>query len=250
MASPVGSGVDMVPGGEAMLDEKTAARKAAAATRGEDEESAPARLESPQDAVSLADRRHHTLEMSLGREIRQLRKQYGMTVIALAHQAGLSSGMLSKIENGLTSPSLATIQALASALNVSITALFRRHEQRRDATLVKAGQGLIIHRRGSLAGHEYRLLGHSIGKNVTMEPYLITLTDKSEVFPSFQHSGTELLYVLEGRIDYHHSGVTYELGPGDSLFFDGEAPHGPERLIQTPIRFICCIAHSEDEHEE
>lgn len=232
-----------------MLDEEITAKKPAPAATEIDDE-ASARRESPQSAVSLADRRHHTLEMSLGREIRQLRKKYGMTVIALANQAGLSSGMLSKIENGLTSPSLSTIQALASALNVSVTALFRRHEQRRDATMVKAGEGLIIHRRGSLAGHEYRLLGHSVGKNVTMEPYLITLTDKSEVFPSFQHSGTEFIYVLEGRIDYHHSGVTYELGPGDSLFFDGEAPHGPEKLIQTPIRFICCIAHGEDEPEE
>ena len=208
------------------------------------------RREIARSAVSLADRRHHTLEMSLGREIRRLRKKYGMTVIALASQAGLSSGMLSKIENGLTSPSLSTIQALAAALNVSVTALFRRHERRRDATMVKAGEGLIIHRRGSLAGHEYRLLGHSVGKNVTMEPYLITLTDKSEVFPSFQHSGMEFIYILEGRIDYHHSGVTYTLEPGDSLFFDGEAPHGPERLIETPIRFICCIAYGEDDEEE
>ncbi len=233
-----------------MLDEDIAPKKIASGAAAETNGVSAERPESPQSAVSLADRRHHTLEMSLGREIRQLRKKYGMTVIALANQAGLSSGMLSKIENGLTSPSLSTIQALASALNVSVTALFRRHEQRRDATMVKAGEGLIIHRRGSLAGHEYRLLGHSVGKHVTMEPYLITLTDQSEMFPSFQHSGTELIYILEGRIDYHHSGVTYELGPGDSLFFDGEAPHGPEKLIQTPIRFICCIAHGEDEHEE
>ena len=234
-----------------MLDDEVAPKKSAAGVpQARDTSAGAPRREAPQSAVSLADRRHHTLEMSIGREIRRLRKKYGMTVIALANQAGLSSGMLSKIENGLTSPSLSTIQALAAALNVSVTTLFRRHEQRRDATMVKAGEGLIIHRRGSLAGHEYRLLGHSVGKNVTMEPYLITLTDKSEVFPSFQHSGTELIYMLEGRIDYHHSGVTYELGPGDSLFFDGEAPHGPERLIETPIRFICCIAHGEDEPEE
>jgi transcriptional regulator with XRE-family HTH domain len=233
-----------------MLDDEITTKKLTASGAEPRERVGAPRRESRQSAVSLADRRHHTLEMSIGREIRRLRKKYGMTVIALANQAGLSSGMLSKIENGLTSPSLSTIQALAAALNVSVTTLFRRHEQRRDATMVKAGEGLIIHRRGSLAGHEYRLLGHSVGKNVTMEPYLITLTDKSEVFPSFQHSGTELIYILEGRIDYHHSGVTYELGPGDSLFFDGEAPHGPERLIQTPIRFICCIAHGEDESEE
>jgi transcriptional regulator with XRE-family HTH domain len=231
-----------------MLDDDTVSGKRLAARSAG---GTPAeRRESARSAVSLADGRYHTLEMSLGREIRRLRKKYGMTVIALASQAGLSSGMLSKIENGLTSPSLSTIQALAAALNVSVTTLFRRHERRRDATLVKAGEGLIIHRRGSLAGHEYRLLGHSVGKNVTMEPYLITLTDKSEVFPSFQHSGTEFTYILDGRIDYHHSGVTYSLGPGDSLFFDGEAPHGPERLIETPIRFICCISHGEDDEQD
>ena len=234
-----------------MLDDNVVQKKPAPVNAQADAEgNAAGRPESVQSAVSLAGARHHTLEMSLGREIRRLRKKYGMTVIALANQAGLSSGMLSKIENGLTSPSLGTIQALAAALNVSVTTLFRRHEQRRDATMVKAGEGLIIHRRGSLAGHEYRLLGHSVGKTVTMEPYLITLTDRSEVFPSFQHPGTEFIYILEGRIDYHHSGVTYELGPGDSLFFDGEAPHGPERLVETPIRFICCIAHGENEMED
>lgn len=233
-----------------MLDDVVSKKAAPTGAQSSDLGELSGRPESSQSAVSLAGGRHHTLEMSLGREIRRLRKKYGMTVIALANQAGLSSGMLSKIENGLTSPSLSTIQSLAAALNVSVTALFRRHEQRRDATMVKAGEGLIIHRRGSLAGHEYRLLGHSVGKNVTMEPYMITLTDQSEVFPSFQHPGTEFIYILEGRIDYHHSGVTYELGPGDSLFFDGEAPHGPERLIETPIRFICCIAHGENENEE
>ena len=111
------------------------------------------------------------------------------------------------------------------------------------------GGGLKIQRRGTCAGHEYELLGHTIGKNVTMEPYIITLTDKSEVFPSFQHAGTEFLYILEGRMDYHHGGLTYPMSPGDSLFFDASAAHGPENLVDTPIRFVCVIVYSEDEKE-
>ena len=63
-------------------------------------------------------------------------------------------------------------------------------------------------------------------------------------FPDFEHPGTEFLYILEGRMDYHHSGATYAMNPGDSLFFDAEAAHGPANLIETPIRFVCVIVSS------
>jgi transcriptional regulator with XRE-family HTH domain len=186
----------------------------------------------------------NALEVSIGGQVRAFRKKLDMTVTELAKQAGLSSGMLSKIENGLTSPSLATLQSLSAALNVPVTAFFRQFEEQRDATFVRAGEGLKIERRGSRSGHIYRLLGHSFGKNVTMEPYVVTLTEESEVFPLFQHNGNELIYLLEGELDYHHGGVSYRLTPGDSLFFDANAPHGPENLIKLPIRFLSVIAYA------
>jgi transcriptional regulator with XRE-family HTH domain len=198
------------------------------------------------ESAAERDKRANRLEMCIGREVRQLRRKHDMTVTELAELAGLSSGMLSKIENGHTSPSLTTLQSLASALNVSVTALMRKFEERRDATFVAAGGGLKIQRRGTRAGHEYRVLGHSLDEEITMEPFVITLTDKSEVFPAFEHEGTEFLYVLEGRMDYHHGGATYAMGPGDSLFFDAEAAHGPENLVETPIRFVCVIVHSSE----
>jgi transcriptional regulator with XRE-family HTH domain len=196
------------------------------------------------ESAAERDKRANRLEMCIGREVRQLRRKHDMTVTELADLAGLSSGMLSKIENGHTSPSLATLQSLASALNVSVTALMRKFEERRDATFVPAGGGLKIQRRGTRAGHEYRVLGHSLDEEITMEPFVITLTDKSEVFPAFEHAGTEFLYMLEGRMDYHHGGATFAMGPGDSLFFDAAAAHGPENLIETPIRFVCVIVYS------
>ena len=184
-----------------------------------------------------------TLEGSIGRQVRNFRKQLDMTVAELAKQAELSSGMLSKIENGVTSPSLATLQSLSEALNVPVTALFRQYEEQRDATFVRSGEGLKIDRRGTRSGHEYSLLGHSFSKDVAMEPYVVTLTEESGVFPLFQHQGNELIYMLEGEMDYQHGGASYRLQPGDSLFFDGNAPHGPQELIKAPIRFVCVIAH-------
>lgn len=181
------------------------------------------------------------LELAIGREVRSFRKRQDLTVNELSRLAGLSSGMLSKIERGLASPSLATLRSLSTALQVPVTAFFRKFEEQRDATFVKAGQGLIIERRGSRAGHQYQLLGHTLGKTVTVEPYLITLTKESEVFPVFQHTGMEFIYMLEGRIIYRYSDKTYELHPGDSLFFDSDAPHGPEELLHLPIRFLSVI---------
>ena len=193
--------------------------------------------------------RDNKLEVSIGGQVREFRKRLGMTLVELAKAAGLSTGMLSKIENGVTSPSLATLQALSRALQVPVTAFFRKFEEERDATFVRAGQGLTIERRGTRAGHQYELLGHTVGKSIAVEPYLITLTEESEVFPLFQHSGVEFIYMLEGDVIYRHADKTYRLSPGDSLFFDADAPHGPEDLRRLPIRFLAVIAYSRASHE-
>ena len=183
------------------------------------------------------------LESAIGTQVRAQRKKLGMTVGELASLAGLSNGMLSKIENGLTSPSLTTLKSLAVALNVPFTALFQRFEEQRDASHVKSGEGLKIERRGTRAGHQYALLGHSVHKQVAVEPYMITLTHESEVFPLFQHDGQEFLYVVSGAMDYHHGGRSYRMNPGDSLFFDADAPHGPEPLYDVPVRFLSVIVY-------
>ena len=186
------------------------------------------------------------LEMSIGRAVRRFRDEKGLTVHELARTAALSAGMVSKIENGATSPSLATLQSLASALNVPVTSLFRGFEETRDATFVKAGGGLDIERRGTRAGHQYRLLGHAPHGRLSVEPYVITLDAESDVFPLFQHEGLEFLYVLEGIVIYRSGSKLYRLEPGDSLFFDADAPHGPEELLERPVRFLSVISYARE----
>jgi transcriptional regulator with XRE-family HTH domain len=196
-----------------------------------------------QDPHATKDTRNNSLEIAIGREVKGFRNKLGMTVVELAKLAELSPGMLSKIENGQTSPSLATLKSLAGALNVPVTSLFRQFEEERDASYVPAGQGIEIERRGTRAGHHYRLLGHTVGGAVTVEPYLINLTEDSDVFPIFQHDGTEFVYVLSGEMEYRHGDKVYDLKPGDSLFFDADAPHGPENLKKLPIQFLSVISY-------
>jgi len=187
------------------------------------------------------------LESCIGHEVRTFRRRQNLKGIELAKLAGLTPGALSKIENGQVSPSLATLQSIALALNVPVTALFRRFEEQHSASHVKAGDGLLIERRGTRQGHLYHLLGHAVDKRLGVEPYLITLTEESEVFPMFQHAGSEFLHMLEGEVVYRHGDKTYRLEPGDSLMFDAAAPHGPEELTHLPAKYLSIIVYPRDE---
>lgn len=204
--------------------------------------SKPVFSQDPHRVRELAER---NLEMAIGRSVRAFRRQQGMTVADLAAVTGLSIGMLSKIENGITSPSLTTLQILSHAFSTPITSFFRGYEEKREVQHVKAGEHLEIERRGTRAGHQYHLLGH-IGSNssgVVVEPYIITLTTESDTFPAFQHDGIELLYMLEGEVTYRHGDSLFHLEPGDSLFFDADAPHGPEVLVKLPARYLSIISY-------
>jgi DNA-binding XRE family transcriptional regulator/uncharacterized RmlC-like cupin family protein len=186
-----------------------------------------------------------TLERALGLQIRSIRRGRDLSLADLATASGISSGMLSKIENGQISPSLTTVQAVARALNVPISALFAGAEERRDCSFVRASQGVIIERRGTKVGHVYELLGHVLGGgDVALEPFLITLREDATPYTAFQHDGLELIYMLTGRVGYRHGDQVYELAPGDALLFDSAAPHGPELLHELPMTYLSVIVYS------
>jgi len=187
-----------------------------------------------------------TLEQAIGAQIRQQRKRLDITSAELATTARISPGMMSKIENGQISPSLGTMSAVAIALNLPISTLFASYEERRDCSFVKAGQGVNIDRRGTKAGHHYELLGHSLGADIVVEPFLITLSEEANPYPAFRHTGIEMIYMLTGRVVYRHGDQTYLLEPGDTLFFDASAPHGPEELLSVPMTYLSIIIYPKE----
>ena len=184
-----------------------------------------------------------TLEKALGLQIRMLRRARELSGVDLASAAGISIGMLSKIENGQISPSLSTIQAIAGALNVPFTSLFTAFEEKRDCSFVARGQGVNIERRGTKVGHVYELLGAALRGEVVLEPYLITLKSDAEAYTGFRHAGVEFIYMLTGEVVYRHGDQTYDMKPGDSLLFDSGALHGPEKLTQVPMTYLSIIVY-------
>lgn len=174
----------------------------------------------------------------VGERVRERRLVLGLTMERLSEMAGISIGMLSKIEHGQTSPSIGTLTALANAADVPFTAFFRGLDEEHDAVIVRAGEGPEIAHAGGGVGHTYHDLGSLRGPKRVIEPVLITITEPHEVFPIFQHAGVELIHILEGVLEYGYGGKRYELGPGDTMQLDGEVAHGPVGFPELPIRFL------------
>jgi transcriptional regulator with XRE-family HTH domain len=203
----------------------------------------------PASAAALpAIERAQNPALDLGRTARRLRESQNLTLADVGRRANISSAMLSRLETGRVSPSIETIVALSQALGVTPSILMQRiGADDGGAQLIRAGEGLETVRSGTRRGHTYHLLAAQRGPRKTFEPFLVTFTDKSEVFPGFQHPGIEFIHILAGIIHYRHGRHTYVLRPGDTLTFRGDVAHGPERIEKVPIRMLSLIIYANEE---
>ena len=179
-----------------------------------------------------------SLTAVIAERVREMRLRHGWTIGRLADECGLSKSMLSKIENAQSSPSLGTLARLAEALSVPVTGFFRGLSEEQDVIHVKAGGGLVIQHRNSARGQLYQSLGTMRAPHGTLEPMLVTLTERTDAFPLYQHAGTELIFMISGRMEYCCGSSRYLLDAGDTLQFLGEVAHGPGELISLPIQFL------------
>lgn len=179
-----------------------------------------------------------SLAAVIAERVREFRLRHGWTVGRLAELCGLSKSMLSKIENAQTSPSLATLARLSEALAVPVTAFFRGLSEEQDVIFVKAGAGLDIQHRNSEHGQRYQTLGTMRAPHDSLEPMLVTLTERADAFPLYQHAGTELILMISGKMEYCYGSSRFLLEAGDALQFVGEVAHGPGELVSLPIQFF------------
>ncbi len=197
--------------------------------------------ESREQAVAAA----LSLEKCVGAAVRALRLRHQLTLAQVAEGAGISSGMLSKIENGQISAGMDTLSRVARALGSTMAMLFRTYDVPAGAAhLVKRGKGTPFLRQGVRPGHTFEFVSYGQGPTKSFDAFLVTITEDSEDLPTVEHPGTELIHVLEGVMEYRSGQSLYLLEPGDTLTLQGEVLHGFERLIQLPIRFLCTIVYA------
>ncbi|MCL4488222.1 MAG: cupin domain-containing protein [Chloroflexi bacterium] len=199
-------------------------------------ERAPRRRERAQAAVTLGEPLSHP-GPSVGRALRALRTQRDLSLRLLAQQSGLSVNTLSLIENSKTSPSVATLQQLALALDVPITAFFETGEPKNRLAYIKASQ-----RRGAAFAHgSLEDLGVGLSER-TIEPFVVTIKPSAgSGAQPIVHTGQEFVYCLEGRITYTVEDQTYLLEPGDSLLFESPLPHRWHNVDAAPAKMLLVL---------
>jgi len=181
------------------------------------------------------------IDRNVGSQILIIRRSKEISATELAKKSGISNSMLSKIERGESSPSISSLSKIARALNVPVARLFAGYEDRKDCSLVKAGQGLKVERLGTRNGHNYELLGHNLSGELFVEPYLITIKNGAKPFQSFQHKGMEFIYLISGKMKYKYADKSFMLTAGDSILFDSTSMHGPEKLFDEDLRYISVV---------
>jgi transcriptional regulator with XRE-family HTH domain len=174
-------------------------------------------------------------EYRLAKRIKELRKSRNMTLQQVSELAGFSKGLLSKVENCMVSPPIATLAKLAEALDVPIGEFFESDDQ--DPQIVffpKEKRKLARGRRSSL---NYELLAPG-RRPRDMEPMSVTIEGQTYQFALQDHPGEQFIYLLEGEMDYVVGSKTYRVRPDDCLYFDARQPHGPKLGKNQKARYI------------
>lgn len=163
---------------------------------------------------------------SFGDIVRRLRQAGGLKLQELADRSGLALSTISKIENGLISPTYDTILRLADGLRVDTAELFRDRpdgQANGRRSITRRSEGL----RRSTDQYDYEMLCADVA-NKPFTPLLTTLRAHSiGEFPALvKHAGVEFFYVLSGKVTLHteHYEPT-QLSAGDSCYFDSTMGH-------------------------
>jgi transcriptional regulator with XRE-family HTH domain len=165
-------------------------------------------------------------EVNVGQRMRELRLERNLSIRALAERSGLNVNTFSLIENGKTSPSVSTLQQIAAALEVPITAFFETDAPKNSIAHITARK----RPRAAFAHGVLEDLGAGLTNRV-VEPFVVTLEPHANSGPHpIVHTGFEFVFCLQGRISYTIEDHAYQLDPGDSLLFESHLPHQWQNL--------------------
>jgi len=164
---------------------------------------------------------------AIAKKIKEIRLRQGVTLSDLSKRTVLSKGLLSKIENGRTIPSLPVFMNLAKALNTNPKDFF-------EGSSLTGGKHFLHLKRSEYVaakkedrlGFDYNFIFSQMLSPSRMQTYLLTIKPKSEKKTTIT-DGYEFKFILHGRCDYHIGDDVIRLEQGDSLYFDASIPHMP-----------------------
>lgn len=181
---------------------------------------------------------------SLGPKLRAIRTERGLSQRELAQRAGLSANAISLIERDENSPSVSTLQSLASALNVRMSYFFEEEEHEAVLHVPPDKRPKISNQGVKIEG-----IGGELSRQ-ELEPFLITLAPHSDSGDrQVVHTGHEFVYCLAGHIEYVIDGQIYPVETGDFLMFEAHLPHIWRNPNDQEAKFILVLQTPEESHE-
>jgi len=180
-------------------------------------------------------------DISVGPRIRALRESMDLSLRDLSGRTGVSAPMLSQVERGETSPTLAVAAKIAAGLELTLSQLLRLDEGQ-HVVVTRAGERPTARRDGhlveeltpALPGQRAQVTTHSL------EPGSATGGEGDP--PMHEPGSRETAVVLEGGVSLYVDGNRHELAAGDSVTFDADLPHHFENESDGPTEFIAVIA--------
>ena len=173
----------------------------------------------------------------LGQRLRALRHQHNLTLRQVADATGLSTALLSQIENGRTDPSVTTLRKLAQVFEADMATLFRDpdapavHVSRPGERFrMAAPAGLITYERVTPGRGDFEVLRAELAPGDVSSEH------------AWGHDSTECVYVLDGEIDVTVGAETHRIAAGEAVTFDSRQPHRYANVSDAPAAFLLTVS--------
>ena len=169
--------------------------------------------------------------MDLGKKIKQMRNQKGLTQEELADRCELTKGYISQLENNLNSPSIATLTDILAALGSNLSEFFQEEQEEKvvfskEEFIEKDNDGVL-----------FKWLIPNAQKNM-MEPVMVELSENASTVGDIPHEGEEFGYVIEGKIALQLGKKQFLCKKGEAFYYSAGIPHSIVNKGKGKARFL------------
>jgi transcriptional regulator with XRE-family HTH domain len=162
--------------------------------------------------------------VNLGRQLKKIRVNKNLSLKQVAQMSDVSTGLISKIENYRTTPSLPVLLKIMQSLEIDLSELNLSIKKTEKYIHILKGEGTREERDDS-KGLEYTYLFSNTVANSNLRTYIIKVNEGVYRKP-ISSDAIEFVYVISGKLDYILDKEHITLNEGDTLFFDGIIPQG------------------------
>lgn len=172
------------------------------------------------------------VNVKIGKKIKDLRNQNGLTQQELADRTELTKGYISQLERGQVAPSVVTLLDLIECLGTTASEFFKETGMEQ---VVFTEEGFF--EKIDEAGNSIQWIVPTAQHNA-MEPLLVTIRPQESLSEDKPHDGEEFGYVIAGKIRLHLGEKVYTVKAGESFYYEAKRKHFIENAGARPAKLI------------